>query len=202
MTNIIELLREEHRDIEELLVVLEDELSVFDRQEQPDYEVIQAVISYFQDYPDYCHHPKEDMIFDKLKARDPAAAESVGDFEAEHRDEAERLQRVAEIVRSILLDYDMPRQTFDNIILDFIRHQRQHMAMEERVLFPAATKALRPEDWADIESRWGQRKDTLFNVAIEERCQSLRERVLQWERKNQENRNLNRPQSPRMSHPC
>ncbi|HMK71560.1 MAG TPA: hemerythrin domain-containing protein, partial [Xanthobacteraceae bacterium] len=73
MTSIIETLREEHRNIEELLLVLEQELIVFDRNERPDYEVIQAVVRYFEDYPDCCHHPKEDMIFEKLKARDSAA---------------------------------------------------------------------------------------------------------------------------------
>ena len=76
MTRIIETLREEHRNIEELLLVLEHELSVFDRNERPDYEVIQGVIRYFEDYPDCCHHPKEDMIFEKLKARDAVAAKA------------------------------------------------------------------------------------------------------------------------------
>lgn len=188
MTTMIELLREEHRDIEKLLLVLEEELSVFDRQERPDYDVIQAVISYFQDYPDCCHHPKEDMVFEKLKARDPAAAVSVGDLEAEHRHEAKRLQRVADLIRSILADHDVLRQTFDNVMRDFIEHQRQHMRMEERVLFPAAANALRPEDWKDIDLKWSDTKDSLFNVAMEERCHSLRDRVLLWERENAENR--------------
>lgn len=188
MSRIIEMLREEHRDIEKLLLVLEDELSVFDRQERPDYEVIQAVIRYFQDYPDCCHHPKEDMIFEKLKARDPVAAKSVGDLEAEHRHEGRRLQRVADIVRNILLDHEIPRQTFDDVMHDFIEKERAHMRMEERLLFQAAVNALRPDDWAEIDSRWSDKKDTLFNVGIEERCLSLRDRILRWERENKENR--------------
>ena len=64
MIRIIETLLEEHRNIEELLLVLERELGVIDRDERPDYEIIQAIISYFQDYPDCCHHPKEDMFFE------------------------------------------------------------------------------------------------------------------------------------------
>src|SRR3974377_2619536 len=99
MTRMIELLRDEHRDIEQLLKVLEHELKVFDRRERPDYEVIQAIIDYFQDYPDCCHHPKEDMIFDKLKARNPRAAKRIGDVEAEHRRETERLGPWAKGVR-------------------------------------------------------------------------------------------------------
>jgi len=61
MTEMIEILRQEHRSIESLLRVLERELGVFDRGERPDYEVVLAVIDYFEDYPDKCHHPKEDI---------------------------------------------------------------------------------------------------------------------------------------------
>ena len=188
MTRIIELLRAEHRDIEKLLLVLEEELTAFDRKERPDYEVIQAVISYFQDYPDCCHHPKEDMAFDKLKARDPVAAESIGDVGAEHHEEAQRLERVARMVRSILLDHEVLRQTFDDVMRDFIGQERKHMEMEERILFPAAVNALQSEDWTDIDLRWSDKKDTLFNVAMEERCHSLRDRILRWERENEQHR--------------
>ena len=81
----------------------------------------------------------------------------------------------------------MPRPAFDDIMRDFIEQERKHMAMEERVLFSAAASALQPEDWAGIDARWGETRDSMFNVAIEERCQSLRERILQWQRENQEN---------------
>jgi hemerythrin-like domain-containing protein len=192
MTRIIELLRGEHSDVEKLLNVLEDELKVFDRHERPDYEVIQAIISYFQDYPDCCHHPKEDMIFGKLKARDPSAAKRVGDVEAEHRQETERLDRVARVVRNVLLDREIARQTFSDVMRDFIDRQRVHMAMEERTLFPAASNALRPEDWQEIESKWNDKTETLFNVAMEEKCHSLRDRILRWGRENNESRFVDR----------
>ena len=188
MTRMIELLRDEHRDIEQLLKVLEHELKVFDRRERPDYEVIQAIIDYFQDYPDCCHHPKEDMIFDQLRARNPSAAKRIGDVEAEHRQETERLDRVARIVRNVLLDREIARQTFSEVMRDFIDQQRVHMAMEERTLFPVAENALRPEDWREIDVKWNDKTESLFNVAMEERCQSLRDRILRWGRENKESR--------------
>src|SRR5271169_2627187 len=127
MIRIIETLLEEHRNIEELLLVLERELGVFNRDEGPDYEIIQAVISYFQDYPDCCHHPKEDMIFEKLKARDPVAAESVGDLEAEHQEEADRLQRLAQAIENILTGREILRKNFDAIVRNFIEYERRHI---------------------------------------------------------------------------
>ena len=188
MARMIELLRAEHRDIEQLLNVLEGELEVFERRERPDYEVIQTIISYFQDYPDCCHHPKEDMIFDKLKARDSPKAKGIGDVEAEHRQETKRLDRVARIVRNVLLDREIARQTFSEVMRDFIDQQRVHMAMEERTLFPVAENALRPEDWREIDVKWNDKTESLFNVAMEERCQSLRDRILRWGRENKESR--------------
>jgi hemerythrin-like domain-containing protein len=188
MTRMIERLRGEHRDIEALLNVLEDELKVFDRRERPDYEVIRAIISYFQDYPDCCHHPKEDMIFDKLKARDPLAAKRIGDVEAEHREETERLDRVANVVRNVLLDRDIARRTFSDVMRDFIDNQREHMAMEERTLFPVAENALQSDDWREIDLKWRDKTESLFNVAMEERCQSLRDRILRWGHENKESR--------------
>ncbi len=173
---IIDLLRQEHRNIEKLLLVLEQELSVFDRAERPDYEVFGAVIAYFQVYPDAYHHPQEDMVFKKLKARDPAAAAKIGDLAAEHRSGAERLRRVAQVVESVLMmDWVVPRHTVDDIIRDFIVHARCHIAMEERDFFPAAVKALQPQDWAQIaSSRLPGQKDPLFGETVEKRFDAVR----------------------------
>jgi len=182
MSRMIEILLEEHRNIEKLLRVLEQELEVFDRSERPDYEILQAIIQYFQNYPETCHHPKEDLIFKRLKVRDPAAAKSIGDVEAEHQVETERLRRFAQAVEGILAEQELPRQTFHNIVRDFIEHQRQHMDKEERLLFPAAVKTLRAEDWAEIDARLSDRNDPLFNGAIEKKFRALQRTVLRWER--------------------
>src|SRR5215469_9051717 len=178
---IIDLLRQEHRNIEKLLLVLEQELSLFARGARPDYEVIRAIIAYFEVYPDAYHHPQEDMVFKKLKARDPAAAASVGDLAAEHRSGAERLRRVAQAVQGILMDREIPRQTVEGIIRDFIVRERHHMKMEEHVFFPAAIKALRPQDWVEIASTLTDQKDPLFSAVVEERFDSVRKHILQLE---------------------
>jgi hemerythrin-like domain-containing protein len=154
MTELIEILREDHRNIETLLLVLERELNIFDRAEQPHYEVAQAIIDYFRDYPDRCHHPKEDAVFAKLKTCDPAAAASVGDLEAEHLKGAKRLRLVARAVESVLSEQEVLRQTVDDIVRDFIEKERRHMEME---LFPTAAKALLSEDWAEIDARLTKR---------------------------------------------
>jgi hemerythrin-like domain-containing protein len=185
---IMDLLLQEHRNIEKLLLVLEQELSVFDRAERPDYEVIKAVIAYFEVYPDAYHHPQEDMIFEKLKARDPAAAAKIGDLAAEHESGAKRLRRVARAIESVLMDQELLRSTVCDIIRDFILQERRHIMMEERNFFPAAIKALKPEDWEEIASRLTDQTDPLFSESVEEGFEEVRRRIVQLEREAQAER--------------
>ena len=122
---IIERLSQEHRNIEKLLAILERELEVFDRGDRPDYEVIRAVISYFEVYPELYHHPQEDLVFAKLRTRDPAAAAKVGDLAREHQKGAERLRSVAHAVENVLADAEVLRQDVDTIVRDFIVHESE-----------------------------------------------------------------------------
>jgi len=177
MTYVIEVLRQEHRNIEKLLGVLEQELSVFDRGDRPNYEVVVGIFDYFKDYPDSCHHPKEDMIFDKLKLRNPAAAAKIGDLRIEHVEEASRLRRSAQAVERVLADQDLLRETVDEIIRDFIDHERQHMKMEEQIFFPTAVKTLRPKDWADIALKLADRRDPLNGPDLEQKFSMLRRKI-------------------------
>jgi hemerythrin-like domain-containing protein len=127
------------------------------------------------------HHPQEDLVFAKLRARDPAAAVKVGDLAGEHRKGAERLRRVAHAVDNVLADRDVLRQNVDTIVRDFIEHERRHMMMEDRDFFPAALKTLKPQDWTELASAVTDRKDPLFSDVAEERFDALRAHILRLE---------------------
>ncbi len=178
---VIERLSREHRNVEVLLSILEHELEIFDRSGRPDYEVIRAIISYFEVYTEVYHHPQEDLVLAKLEIRDPAAAKRVGNLALEHKKGAERLRRVAQAVDNVLADHEILRESVDNIIRDFIAHERRHITMEDRDFFPAALKALKPQDWTEIASTSGGRDDPLFSDAAEETFDAVRTRIFQLE---------------------
>jgi hemerythrin-like domain-containing protein len=122
MPKIIDILLDEHQNIAKLLLVLEHELQVFDCSRRPDYE----------------------------KLRNPAVAKRFGDVDAEHGLEARRLRSFARAVDYVLADQEFLRESFHFAVHDFIEYQRQHLQKEERLLFPAAVKALRSDDWGRI----------------------------------------------------
>jgi hemerythrin-like domain-containing protein len=184
MASIIDTLREEHRDIEKLLIVLERELDVFDHSESPDYQVLQSVIDYFEEFPERCHHPKEDLVFALVKERAPSAAEMIGNLEAEHREGSQRLRRFKQMVASILTDHEVPRETFDAVLRDFIDRERAHIEVEEQVFFPIAIKTLRPEDWVRIDALQEVGK-TPLNEAAGRRFHRMQAQIASWEDENE-----------------
>jgi hemerythrin-like domain-containing protein len=185
---IIERLSQEHRNIEKLLAILERELEVFDRGDRPDYEVIRAILSYFEVYPEVYHHPQEDLVFAKLRMRDPAAAAKVGDLAREHQKGAEDLRRVTHVIDNVLADREILRQDVDTVIRDFVAHERRHMMKEDRDFFPAALQALKPQDWTEIASAVTSRKDPLFSDAAEERFDMVRAHIQRLEQEAEDER--------------
>jgi hemerythrin-like domain-containing protein len=181
MVEIIEILRQEHRNIEKLLQVMEQELTVFNRGERPDYEVFGAIVEFFKNYPDSCHHPKEDIIYEKFRTRDPGRAASVADLEAEHREGAVRLRRVDRAIESVLNDQEFLRESIDRIVRDFIDNERKHIALEEEVVFPAIVDTLQPGDWADIALTLADRYGPPSKADFEERFSTLRRDILELE---------------------
>jgi hemerythrin-like domain-containing protein len=181
MIEIIEILRQEHRNIEKLLRVMEQELSVFDRGERPDYEVFGAIIEFFKKYPDSCHHPKEDIIYEKFKARAPGRAASIADLQAEHREGAMRLRRVAQAIDSVLNDQELLRESVDRIVRDFIDNERKHIALEDDVIFPAIADTLQAGDWADIAMTLADRYGPPSDADFEEQFSTLRRNILELE---------------------
>ena len=182
MVEAIRALRREHGNAAKLLDVLERQLETFHTGGTPDYDIVRAAVDYFTSYPQICHHPKEDIVYAKLKAVDPAAAEALGDLAVEHARLAGLTRRFADAVTALLGAAEMPRGAFERAVGEFIDQQRHHMAMEEERFFPKALESLSEEDWVEVDRQIVDRDDPLFGADVEARFRALRENILQGER--------------------
>jgi hemerythrin-like domain-containing protein len=182
MTEVIKALRREHSNITQLLSILERQLSVHAAGNPPDYDILEAIADYFQSFPDLYHHPKEDLIFHRLKRRDAAAAARFGDLQREHDELAARTRAFAKAVHAVVEDANVMRESFGRWARGFLEFQREHMLKEERLFFPAALRVLTDADWAEIQSRITDQEDPLLGETIGERYEALRQEILEWEK--------------------
>jgi hemerythrin-like domain-containing protein len=181
MPKAIDLLRQEHGDMATLLRTLEWQVAAFKDDSHPDYEVIRATLDYFRSFPDIYHHPKEDLIFAKLRERDPAAAQKIGDLRKAHEQLAARAREVAAAVRAVLDEVEVSRDAIVRWASDFIDQQREHMKLEESTFFPAAERALTVKDWSDLTALMTRADDPLFGVQVDARFEQLRKTILAWQ---------------------
>ena len=70
----MEVLRQEHANMTLLLDLFECQVAALRQQEDADFVLIGGIVDYFLTYPDLMHHPKEDILFHRLRELDPAAA--------------------------------------------------------------------------------------------------------------------------------
>ncbi|MDP6388605.1 MAG: hemerythrin domain-containing protein [Alphaproteobacteria bacterium] len=178
MDDVIQGLRREHAEMGQLLDMLEREVAVFRRGEVPDYDLVQEILDYCLDYPDRCHHPIEDLILARIRERDPAAAEKVGDLDAEHAALSALTRKFFDATDRLVQETGMTRDWFADTAAEFIEAYRQHIAMEERDFFPVAGKVLSDDDWSEIDSRLANHKNPLIDAGDERRFATLRMGIL------------------------
>ena len=180
MTTIIEQIRDEHRNMAKLLDALERQVAVFSKGGKPDYEVIVGAMDYFLDYPDRCHHPKEDLLARKiLEGADTAGP--LQKLEAQHEELGILTRRFAQLVRRVLDEAELSRSELTRAATEFIASQRHHMEMEEEHFLPLAEAALTPQDLAALESELLAEADPLMDPDAEARYATLRDEILSWE---------------------
>jgi hemerythrin-like domain-containing protein len=181
MPQPIDMLRREHANAATLLRTLEWQVAAFRNDSLPDYEVIRATLDYFGSFPDICHHPKEDLIFARLRQRDPAAAERIGDLRKAHEQLAVRLRDAAAGMRAVLDEVEVSRDAVVRWATDFIDQQRQHINMEESAFFPEAERILTAKDWSDLTAQMTKADDPLFGAHVSARFEQLRQTILAWQ---------------------
>lgn len=185
MATPLETLLEDHRNTTRLLDALDRQIGIFAEAGTPDYDVIVGVAEYFLDYPDLCHHPKEDAIAARLLATHPAEAAVIADLAGEHELARARARRFRRTIRELLADTDIAREAVVEAARRFIAYERRHMQMEEAIFFPLADRLLGPADWSAVEAGLSERTDPIFAAEVAALLRSVRERLLAWEAEDQ-----------------
>ncbi len=181
MSATIDKLLEEHREMEKLMSLLSREVQAFSDGKTMDFELVQSILEYSLSFPDSCHHPKEDVIFQQLCKRDAEAAKAIGDLAQEHEELHAYVVRFAVAVENILTDHELPRDWFSEVAEDYLRLMRRHMQMEEVVFFPAAERVLTDDDWTYVDLQVFGVDHPLFDEKVDKHYDSLRQAILSAE---------------------
>jgi hemerythrin-like domain-containing protein len=178
MRTITESLRRDHREIEQLLDILEDECDVFRRGEQPDYELLMELGDYFDLFVNQYYYAKEDLLLERQRKLNDPCMSFVTDVSAKRAKTTSSLQALGAILRAILNDQTVFRETFEDAAHSFIRHERRRIEIEEQKLRPIAQMALRPTEWAHLQVRLADKNKSVEIAHSKERLRERRRWII------------------------
>jgi hemerythrin-like domain-containing protein len=174
---VIEQLRRDHGNMERLLQVVEAEMDLYRSGGVPDFDILRSIMEYILHYPDLFHHPKEDLLFERMVNRNSAVAGVVAETSAEHRELMSLAQRLAAAIRNVEQDAQLPRDWFDSLARRYVTSLRRHMQREENNLFKVAQGLLEAKDWAEIDARLDSPDDPVFGSNLQDSYVALARRI-------------------------
>jgi hemerythrin-like domain-containing protein len=181
MSEVIRALRREHANIATLVKALDWQITWLKTRGEADFDILRDAIDWFLSFPDLYHHPKEDLLFARLRLRDPAAAERIGDLRQMHEELAFRSRAFANAMRAMMAEAPVPRHRLIEWGRRFIDMQVTHMRLEEDLLFPACITAFTEADWCELEAAMRDGNDPLFGDVVGTHFERLRRTILDWQ---------------------
>ncbi len=178
MHPVLKRMYSDHKNVALLLQVMAEELNVFATSERkPDFRLMREIVEYLQDFAQDVHHPQEEVLFDRIAARQEKPAPAIERIRADHGKLAEHHQRVRVEIDQIYNDAMVPRQEIEQVLRQFIQFTREHMEEEEDVLYPLADRLLDEADWAQVEAVRKSLVDPLFGKVVEAEFSRIGERL-------------------------
>ena len=165
-----DLLRAEHRVIEQMLSVLEKLRSLPEDQPLPHADAEQTM-EFFRRFADRCHHGKEEgLLFPALERKGfPREMGPIGVMLYEHDVGRSHVRSMAEALQRIQSGDRQARAAFCQHAQAYIDLLREHIYKEDNILFMMAEQAFSPQDQHHLLEEFQQTEQTAVEAGEHER---------------------------------
>ena len=177
MPTTLALWHAEHVNFARLLNVLDGQLMLFHGGRSPDYELMLNIMFYMTHYSDVLHHPKEDLVFAKIREREKAVAGTVDELAAQHARLHDAGRELVRQLDDIVNGTISSREAVEAVARDYVGTLRSHMRLEEDEILPLADELLTPRDWKAIHAAIEHLEDPLFGKHPEARYVALHRQI-------------------------
>ena len=164
---LMDELRLDHRNMAIVLSIMDGLVEEMEGGKDPDFELLEEIMRYMTIYPDAVHHPKEDVMYEKLRVKRPDLAEDLDHVPDDHRDIARLGTVLRSEVEAINAGCAVRRQKMIEDTAAYITRLRDHMQWEEEDLFSRIDLMLSAEPYTVDITRIEQIKDPVFELEVE-----------------------------------
>jgi hemerythrin-like domain-containing protein len=179
MSDVINMLLQEHRNISRVLDLIQRQTANLDNRAPVNYRLLDSCFQYLSSYPEKCHHPKEDLVYRKLLSNCPDIVDSLRDLVDEHETLAHFTRNLRRSVAVMQHQLPTVNTRLAENLTTYVDAYHMHMATEERCFFPLAVKRLTADNFAEIDFTLFDQPDHLFDREAEEKLAELHHAISQ-----------------------
>lgn len=173
MPKFLATLRDEHRYFQSLIDIGREQLELLEKDGKPDLDILQDVLRYLAEYPEDSHHPREDLMFERvLKLHSPSSSQidKLVEGHVYIHDMSNKLYVMAMRANN---GENIRRKVFARDLRCFFDGYEKHMHEEDEIVFVRALAVLDDADWADLDARLEDIDDPLFGTRVRRRYRRL-----------------------------
>ena len=108
-SEIIVQLQDDHTNMSRILDLIEQEMTIFDTADAANFHLLHEIMDYCLDYPEACHHPKEDAIYVVRVSHQPKLEVGIADLTVAHDKLGSQTRHVHDTVERLIRDETMSR---------------------------------------------------------------------------------------------
>lgn len=175
----------EHRALSAMLRSIKLLLSEHRRRNTlPDFDALQAMLFYVDEFPEKLHHPKENrLLFPKLRGRNARTDAVLDRLERDHA----RGELAIRELEHALLGFRMMSGTdqcearwhdFQTLTERYAAFYIDHMHVEETEILPLAETVLSADEWAELDAAFLMNRDPLAGYEADEAYRPLFKKIV------------------------
>jgi hemerythrin-like domain-containing protein len=174
-------LRADHAGMSRILREIDAQQSRLVTQPKTSRPVLIEAMRYLLQYQHASHHPREDRLFARIRAREPGTHPEIRRLVRQHRVGLRRAEDITDIlVRNGPSQLRGPRGVqLQGLLQKYVRYTRQHMRLEEALFYARSESVLRAADWRELTAS-DERADPMSDLGrLEKRYPRLAARLAQ-----------------------
>jgi len=178
MARALDIMKREHLSLNTVLHVLNQLLLDLESghltSNDVDYELIEKIMSYIEEFLDTMHHPKEDnYLFPALLKKTSESNDVIMELQEQHKKGVEHRKRLEIHIQAMKDKHPGQVEKVIDALKDYLGAHREHMKLEDTVIMPLAERVLTEEDWAPIDEAFNQNKDPVFGDAPQNKFRKM-----------------------------
>lgn len=178
MQPILEKLHKDHKNFFMLLEYLEQQAKFLKDCDRIDLELILDSLRYMREYPDFIHHPLEDVVYKYVLEHFDEVHNELVFLLHEHDELPELTNKLIEMIQAASASEPQDREKLYKYLTDYISTQKEHMNKEENPVYPVIDSTLSDRDWNNIISKLEFAQDPMFGDRAKRCYQELLQKVI------------------------